>query len=212
MSVVEESNREDKLANAEVKPAKLAHVVLRTANLPQMRDFYAKFLNARVTFENQMVGFLTYDDEHHRIAIIGMPWLQPQTPGLVGMEHFAFTYENLGDLLANYSRLKAEGILPIWTINHGATTSMYYQDPDGNLVEAQFDNMNLDEVDDFLRGGYFAKNPVGVDFDANVLLERYRNGDPVSELVKFKSAPYAEGVPHVKPEGLPPYDCDGEMI
>ncbi len=30
----------------------------------------------------------------------------------------------------------------------------------------------------------FAKNPIGVGFDPDVLVKRYENGDPVEELLK----------------------------
>ena len=41
----------------------------------------------------------------------------------------AFTYEKLSELLGNYERLRDRGIKPVWCVNHGPTTSMYYSDP-----------------------------------------------------------------------------------
>ena len=141
-----------------------------------------------------------------------MPHLQPQNPIGAGLEHYAFTYATMGELLANYARLKKAGIEPAWCINHGFTTSIYYRDPDGNMIETQFDNMRAGEADAFMRGEYFARNPIGVDFDPDVLLQRYRNGDAMSELTQFKSAPYAPEVPHIRPADLPPYDAEGALL
>lgn len=196
-----------------MSPAKLAHVVLRTTNYAEMVDFHRTLLNAEVVFANEITTFLRYDDEHHRLVVVNLPFLLPR-PELptVGVEHLAFTYATLGDLLGNYLRLKAKGIHPVWCINHGLTTSMYYSDPDGNQIETQFDNLDMEDADAFMRGPYFAINPIGVDFDPDVLVERYRRGDPMSELIRQKSAPYPDGAKSVRPAILPDYDHAGSLI
>jgi len=61
-------------------------------------------------------------------------------PDAVGTDHVAYSYNNLGELLSTYRRLKAAGIAPHRPINHGVTTSMYYRDLDNNRVELQIDN------------------------------------------------------------------------
>ena len=72
--------------------------------------------------------------------------------------------------------------------------------------------MNCEDADAFMRSDYFNKNPIGVDFDPEVLLARYCNGDPMSELIQMRSAPYPPGAPHFRPAGVPPYDYDGELL
>ena len=212
--IPEETDRQALLAEAGVSPNKLAHVVLKTPpeRVDTLVEFYMTLLNAVPAYRNPGICFLRYDDEHHRVVILGIPGLTSVQPHSSGMEHFAFTYPSLGELLGNYARLKARGINPVWCINHGFTTSIYFQDPDGNMIETQFDNMDNDDADAFMLSEYFDKNPVGVDFDPEVLLERYKNGDPVSELIKFKSAPYAPGKQHIAPAGLPPYDANGDLL
>jgi catechol 2,3-dioxygenase-like lactoylglutathione lyase family enzyme len=212
MTVTEETNRAALLAGADVRPIMLAHVVLRSTQYAAMRNFYLTLLNARVTHENGMVCFMTYDDEHHRVVVICMPHLAPVQHTASGLEHFSFTYATLGELLGNYERLKAAGIHPVWTINHGFTTSIYYADPDGNMIETQFDNMAVFEAIEFMEGEYFGKNPIGVDFDPEVLLARYRAGAPLSELIRFGSAPYSAGKAHIRPASVPPYDADGDLL
>ena len=174
-----------------VSPAKLAHIVFQAKRYEDMVSWYEKVLGAHVVHASEAISFLTYDDEHHRIAIAKMPVIEekgevPRT----GMHHVAFTYAGMGDLLSTYKRLKGEGILPIWCINHGPTTSMYYEDPDRNHVELQIDNFKTDdEFRAFMETGEFAENPIGVDYDPDVLCERYEAGDPESELIKLGSAP-----------------------
>jgi len=63
-----------------------------------------------------------------------------------------------------------------------------------------------------MESAYFAKNPIGVDFDPEVLLARYRAGDPLGDLIRFQSAPYAAGAAHIRPASVPPYDADGELL
>lgn len=212
MAVLEEANRAETLARADIRPSTLAHIVFRTNRYQEMREFYLTFLNARVAYENDFACFLRYDDEHHRVVIIGMPDLAPVQPRASGLEHYAFGYGSLGTLLAQFVRLKERGIKPDWCLNHGFTTSIYYRDPDGHQVETQFDNMNCDDADAFMQSDYFNKNPIGVDFDPEVLLARYRNGDPMAELIQMRSAPYPAGAPHIRPAGIPTYDYDGELL
>jgi catechol 2,3-dioxygenase-like lactoylglutathione lyase family enzyme len=212
MAVREENDRSELLACPHQRPSRLAHIVFRTAQFEAMRNFYLMFLCGAVAYENEFACFIRYDDEHHRVVVIGMPGTEPAQPRASGLEHFAFSYDTMGALLAHYARLKANGVKPDWCLNHGFTTSIYYRDPDGNQIETQFDNMDSDEADAFMRSAYFDKNPIGVDFDPDILLERYRNGDPMDELVRLRSAPYRSGVDHIRPAGMPAYDCDGALI
>lgn len=164
-------------------PAKLAHVVLRTSNLQEMVHWYETVLGAKPVFQNEILCFLTYDEEHHRVAILNMPDLKPQPDGITGFHHAAFTYDSLGDLLATYKRLRDVGIKPVFPINHGPTTSMYYADPDGNQIELQVENYDtIEESTGFFFTEAFAENPIGVEFDPDELLRRYEAGEPETAL------------------------------
>ena len=96
--------------------------------------------------------------------------------GSPGLDHVAYTLATLGELLGTYARLKELDIEPVWPINHGPTTSLYYEDPDGNRIEFQVENFDsMEELNAFVRSLAFAENPVGVEFDPDRLLERYCN-------------------------------------
>ena len=178
-------------------PDKLAHVVFKTPRIAEMIDWYTTVLDAVVVFADKRIAFLTYDQEHHRIALIKVP--RPlRIPGAVwkvhrkffGVDHIAFTYEGLADLIATHRRLADAGIEPVWCINHGPTTSMYYEDPDGNRIELQVDNFATNrELLGWLAGCEFDKNPVGVEFDPVVLERLAAAGTPVEVLTKRGSAP-----------------------
>ena len=172
-----------------ISPAKFAHVVLRTLRLGELVSWYETVLGARAVFRNDFIAFLTYDDEHHRIALVQSPNFVPRPKDAIGLEHFAFTFAKLGELLQTYKRLSAKGIRPFWCVNHGPTTSLYYSDPEGNRVELQIDNFpDVAALTAWFASGDFAKNPIGVDFDPEKLLARWENGDLENELSRQGSA------------------------
>jgi catechol-2,3-dioxygenase len=172
-------------------PTKLAHFVIRSKRYEETVDWYRTVLGARVVFSNPKLAFLTYDDEHHRVAVANVPWLEEPSPAAAGVDHIAFTFGSLEDLLHTYRRLKAAGILPYWSINHGPTTSLYYRDPNGIQVELQIDNFATEAaLAAWMRSGAFQQNPIGVGFDPEVLCARFDRGDPLDQLLKQGSAPY----------------------
>jgi catechol 2,3-dioxygenase-like lactoylglutathione lyase family enzyme len=194
------------LSTDPISPMQLAHLVLRTPNYARMCNFYKTFLNARAAFEDDFTCFLRYDAEHHRMVIVNTPQLSLPDSSKAGLAHFAFTYRTLGELLGNYQRLQLSGIEPCWCINHGFTTSFYYYDPDGTLVETQYDNMDTEDADAFMRSDYFQKNPIGVDFDPELLIERFLRGDPMNELLKQGSALFPPDIMPVRPKRVRDYD------
>lgn len=69
-----------------IAPVKLAHVVLRTNQIDAMGDFYVTFLGGEYSMKAPGLYFITYDDEHHRIALIGMPHLKKADRTTTGLE------------------------------------------------------------------------------------------------------------------------------
>ena len=173
------------MSKSTVSPRKLAHVVLRTkSNLDAMVQWYCVVLSAQVVFNAGRIIFLTYDDEHHRIAIAASEVLAERLPHSAGLDHIAFTYEDIEALLTTYARLKQAGILPFVCVNHGPTTSLYYHDPDQNRIELQVDNFaDMTEATALMRE-QFSINPVGAEFDPEELLARLRSGVDPAELIR----------------------------
>ena len=171
-------------------PACLSHVVLLTQHYAEAREWYQTVLGAHISFDAGPLCFLTYDDEHHRIALadVGPYHPLPEAPRAF-VDHIAFTYADLGDLLHNWRRLSAKGIDPVMCINHGPTTSMYYRDPDGQQLELQVENFATDdERNEFVASGTFSRNPFGVVFDPERLLQRYIAGDDMRALLRQDAA------------------------
>jgi catechol 2,3-dioxygenase-like lactoylglutathione lyase family enzyme len=164
-------------------PSQIAHVVHYTRRFKEMVEWYKSVLLMHPSYEDENVSFLTYDQEHHRIAIVNMPGFKAPEEGVAGFNHIAFTYRTLEDLLVTYERLAGIGIRPYWTVNHGMTVSMYFRDPEGNRLEMQVDNFpTAQEGIDYCRTPEFAENPIGVDIDPVELLRRLRAGESEASL------------------------------
>jgi catechol 2,3-dioxygenase-like lactoylglutathione lyase family enzyme len=167
------------------RPVKFAHVVYMTRRYEAMIAWYKDVFEAEIVNMDPAIAFLTYDDEHHRFAIANLDLLKPDggSPderGQIGVNHVAYTYANVADLLATYERLKAAGIHPYWPVHHGTTLSLYYSDPDGNRMELQVDACSAEEGKALLAA---TDNPVGVLFDPEALVARWRDGDKEAELL-----------------------------
>lgn len=163
---------------------KLAHVVFQTAQPQEMRDWYCAVLDGHVVYSDETLSFLTYDEEHHRVALIHPPTaMERKSPTTAAMHHSAFTFDNIDDLLARYEMLRDRGIRPAVCIAHGVTTSMYYQDPDRNFVEMQIDRFEQpDDATAYMKGPEYAADSVGPAFDPDELLAARRSGASAEEL------------------------------
>ena len=174
-----------------IRPTKFAHVVYRTRRFEQMLRWYETVFDAKVQYQNPAIAFLTYDDEHHRIALVNLSQLQPDgsetdRQGVIGVDHVAYTYASLHDLLENYAQLKAKGITPYWSVHHGITVSMYYADPDGNQMEFQVDAFSSSEAANAFINDHFGTNPIGVEYDPKDWLARLRGGMAASDFLMRK--------------------------
>ena len=136
---------------------KLAHYGLVTANLDAMTEWYGKVLGmttnhrskipaiARLTHQGPPFSgfaFVSNDEMDHRIVFFEIPKavVDPDKPRHTGLQHIAFECDTLDDLLGTYLRLKNLGITPLWAADHGVGTSVYWEDPDRNVVEIYVNN------------------------------------------------------------------------
>src|SRR5205807_9235941 len=116
-------------------PKKLSHIVLQTNRRRAMIDWYCTVLGAEILYEAERISFISYDDEHHRVAFLDPGPLAERQPDAAGLNHVAFTFGGVDDLIDNSRRLKEIGISPHRYLHHRSTTSKYYHDPDHNPVD-----------------------------------------------------------------------------
>jgi len=161
---------------------KLHHYGLITANLDPMVDWYRKALGmtvnhrskiptmARVTHQGppfSALAFISNDEMDHRIVFFEIPKASADPNRLqhTGLQHVAFECATVDDLLGTYVRLKNAGIPLRWAADHGPGISLYYQDPDRNVVEMFCYNFDSPwTATEYLREGE-AGRPAQVDPD-----------------------------------------------
>jgi catechol 2,3-dioxygenase len=156
------------------------HLLLKTKKLEEMKAWYATVAGLAVQFEFSQGAFLYNDAANHRVVLFSTEKMIEDDDKFVhtGLDHLAFEYDCLEDLLASYARLSEEGIEPFMTLDHGLTTSFYYSDPDGNGVELQCDNFGDWALSSaFMRNDpEFAQNPIGAHVDPEQLIAAVREG------------------------------------
>jgi hypothetical protein len=110
MPHLENGDKYDNSPEKVISPSKLAHIVLHTTqdHFKPMIEFYKTFLGAQASYENDFISFITYDDEHHRIAVVAIPETIAKNPKVAGLHHVAFTFDSLEDLAVVYRQRKAK--------------------------------------------------------------------------------------------------------
>ena len=53
-------------------PSRFCHVVYKTHRYNEMIEWYLKVFQARIQHRDDRLCFLTYDDEHHRMAFLNL--------------------------------------------------------------------------------------------------------------------------------------------
>ena len=160
-----------------LSPLKLEHAGIRTGQIQPMIAWYVAVLEADISFSNDKIAFLAYDEQNHRLSIVVRPGTVPKPSNSAGIDHLAFTYADLGELVTTYERLKTLGIMPARAMDHGSSTSLYYADPDGNHVELKVDNFpTMEQQHAWLRTPEFAENPIGTPIDPDEMTTRFHDG------------------------------------
>ena len=128
---------------------KLQHYGLTTANFDAMIEWYRKVVGVKVNHRSaapegaqrrapfSAVAFTSNDEVNHRVVFFEVPRVgaDPDRSRHARVQHVAFEYQRLDDLLGTYVRLKGLDILPVYAFDEGFQAAFYYQDPDQNLVE-----------------------------------------------------------------------------
>jgi catechol 2,3-dioxygenase len=182
--------------NSIIRPT-LHHFGVETRHLESMADWYAKVVGMDTIYSTSNVGgldqiglagaaFVSNDRANHRIAILSLPELQEDTDKKthVKLQHIAFEYATIDDLLNSYVRIKKLGIEPILTTDHGPTIAFYYKDPDGNTIELFVDSFgDWDKSREYTKSSTdYHKNPMGTFVDADKLVAACQGGMSLTEL------------------------------
>lgn len=182
-------------AGAGFRPKEYAHIVLATPQPQALIDWYCKVLGLQLVMATPMISFLTWDDSQDRLAIVSLQNAQPRGKNTPGLHHAAFEVESLAALVGQYRALKADGILPLFCMNHGVATSLYYADPDGNQIELTIASFKTrEELNQWFGTGAFDANPVGVILDPEDLCRRVDSGE-AEDIILRPAADHATALP-----------------
>jgi catechol 2,3-dioxygenase len=165
---------------------RLHHLGLTTANLEPMIDWYRKVLGMTIVHRTSAAtgneagvrpinaAWVSNDEANHRLAFVALPGLSadPDRSRHHRLQHVAFEYRTLDELLGTYLRLKELGILPVLCTDGGSQTAFYYEDPDRNSVELNVDNYGdcWTSSEHMRTSPDFAKNPIGAYVDPDKLV------------------------------------------
>ena len=205
--------------------ATLHHVNLKTTRLREMIDWYGTVVGLKPQHVAPIGAFLTNDAASHRLALFAFPGMSDDVDkdSHTGLHHTAFEFSSLDELFGNFARLRTLGITPSVCLDHGPrdrseqeeargqtasarAISMYYADPDRNVVELQVDNFHdWAKSSEYMRTSQeFAANPIGVLFDPSRAYDAFQTGKTHEELHRAMMAGHL--MPDAPPLliGLPP--------
>ena len=167
-----------------------------------MVDFYKKLFGCKPLYQSDLITFLAYDDEHHRIAIANTSdvlgslnfiqknvmklkiFLNRKIPSIEGLDHISYRINPIDKWFDLYFKAKDRGLNPLWTVNHGWISGLYYKDPDNNLVEVFFEHFS--SADEFKQNisPDFEDEPIGTNMDVEILYDMFKSGTPFKDLIK----------------------------
>ena len=134
-----------------IRLARIGHVLLRTADLELSKKFYTGILGFKVVEEDPEHGGVFMALEGHAHTVDLFPLAEGHvasrvTPGGVGLGHVAFLVDSEAALKEAYATLRENGVTITRTVDHVSQKSIYFHDPDGNLLEIYYELPNAEEM------------------------------------------------------------------
>jgi catechol-2,3-dioxygenase len=127
-----------------IRLTRIGHVALRVADVELSRAFYTKLLGFEVVEEDSEHGgvFMALEGLSHTIDLFPVDdprTARAQTPGGVGVRHVAFLVDSEQALKDAYLALQGAGVPIVRAIDHVSQKSIYFHDPDGNVLEIYYE-------------------------------------------------------------------------
>jgi len=127
-----------------IRLTRIGHVALRVADVERSRTFYSTLLGFEVVEEDPDHGgvFMALEGLSHTLDLF--PVDDPRaasapTPGAVGVRHVAFLVDSEQALKDAYVTLQANGVPIVRAVDHVSQKSVYFHDPDSNLLEIYYE-------------------------------------------------------------------------
>ena len=178
-----------------IKLQRLGHVLISVRDLEKSKDFYTRLLGFKVLEQDPDHGGLFLS-----IGGLGNTFdlFQCTNPEAVatsdedlagrnglGVRHIAFAVETEDDLRDAYFALQSAGVAILRAIDHVSQKSIYFHDPDKNLLEIVWERPNALEI--------FARGRGDEDKPLDVLLSRARSLRPLPKQRRARP-PYGRAI------------------
>ena len=142
---------------------RIGHVLLRAADVERSRKFYTEILGFQVMEEDPEHGGIFMALEGHAHTLDLFPAKEPGAApplasGGVGVHHVAFQVDSDEALRAAYFTLREHGVEIARAVDHVSQKSIYFHDPDGNLLEIYYEVPNARDL--FLQGRHDRDEPL----------------------------------------------------
>jgi len=123
------------------QPKRAGHLVLNVRDVEASTKFYTDVIGFQIAVQKEDATFLTCGTIHHDLALFKAKQ-SFRLDGGVGLNHMALQVEDF-DMLTEYHHvLEMNDIEIARTIDHGMTSSIYFEDPDGNGIELFCNNQD----------------------------------------------------------------------
>ena len=143
-----------------IKLQRIGHILFTVRDLERSKAFYTGILGFKVLEQDPDHGgvFLSLGDYGNTLDLFPStkPDAHPQPRAALGMreglgvKHTAFAVETEEELTRAYFTLKDAGVPIHRALDHGSQKSIYFYDPDENLLEIVWERRDTREI--FARG------------------------------------------------------------
>ncbi len=124
--------------------ANLTHMGIYVHDLERMCGFYGQVLGLVVSDRGHVprfggdIVFMSGDPKvHHQVVLVHG---RPASATYTTVMQISFTVPNLGELRATRDRALALGARGMRPVSHGNAWSIYFEDPEGNVIEVYLDS------------------------------------------------------------------------
>jgi catechol 2,3-dioxygenase len=142
-----------------IVPKRLGHVVFRVHDIARSKDFYTRLLGFHVVEEDPDHGgvFMGLGEDIHTLDLIpstasasGGPHREFRSFDGLGVHHVAFAVDSHDALAAAYFELADNHVPILAAMDHVSQESIYFSDPDGNILELYWERPDARAI--FARG------------------------------------------------------------